>query len=136
MRSGETIDGMALLDQTMVVVTSVVTNPIVVGTVYCADPALVLLAGPPIQPGLGTAYYQLAELHRLLGHFTDAEQTYGLASRHGVDPHPGLAQLRLAQGQAEAADAAIRRLKDETRGRLERCRGPAGKPAHHNRSFH
>lgn len=84
--------------------------------------ALVLLAGPPAQPGLGIAYYQLAELNRLRGRFDNAEQSYGNANLHGVSPQPGLAQLRLAQGRGEAADATVRRLKDELSDRLERCR--------------
>ena len=47
-----------------------------------------------------------------------AEDAYRLASEHGRAPHPGLALLRLAQGQGEAARAAIDRVMAEpTRGR-------------------
>src|SRR5262249_25624163 len=35
-------------------------------------------------------------------------------NEHGRDPQPGLARLRLAQGQADVADAAIRRVIGET----------------------
>jgi DNA-binding CsgD family transcriptional regulator len=69
-------------------------------------------------PGQGTAAYALAELHRLRGDLAAAEHAYRLASEHGRSPYPGLALLRLAQGQAEAASAAIRRVMAEPlRGR-------------------
>src|SRR4030095_8094970 len=35
---------------------------------------------------------------------------------------PGIAQLRLAQGQLEAANAAIRRISEEARGSMNRAR--------------
>jgi DNA-binding CsgD family transcriptional regulator len=66
-------------------------------------------------PGQGAALYQLAEIHRLRGQFTEAEEFYGLASQHGKQPEPGLALLRLAQGQEDASAAAIRRALDEAR---------------------
>ena len=69
-------------------------------------------------PGQGTAAYALAELHRLHGDIPAAEGAYRLASEHGRGPHPGLALLRLAQGQGEAARAAIDRvIAEPTRGR-------------------
>ena len=43
-----------------------------------------------------------------------AEEAYQEASRTGWDPQPGLAQLRLAQGRADAALATILRVLDET----------------------
>jgi DNA-binding CsgD family transcriptional regulator len=68
--------------------------------------------------GQGTAAYGLAELHRLRGDMAAAEDAYRLAGEHGRAPHPGLALLRLAQGQGEAARAAIVRVMAEpTRGR-------------------
>ena len=66
-------------------------------------------------PGQGAALYQLAEIHRLRGQFTEAEEFYRLASQHGKQPEPGLALLRLAQGQEDASAAAIRRALDEAR---------------------
>jgi ATP/maltotriose-dependent transcriptional regulator MalT len=74
-------------------------------------------------PAIGAACYQRAELHRLRGEFAEAEQGYRDASRWGRQPQPGLALLRLAQRDGEAAAAAIRRALDEaaepvTRGRL------------------
>jgi DNA-binding CsgD family transcriptional regulator len=55
-----------------------------------------------------TSTYRAAELHRLRGEFQKAEELYRRASQAGRTPHPGLALLRLAQGQVEAAAAAIR----------------------------
>jgi ATP/maltotriose-dependent transcriptional regulator MalT len=66
----------------------------------------------------GMAAYALAELHRLRGDIPDAEDAYRLASEHGRASHPGLALLRLAQRQGEAARAVIDRvLAEPTRGR-------------------
>jgi DNA-binding CsgD family transcriptional regulator len=61
----------------------------------------------------GTAFYRLAELHRLRGEFAQAEEAYREAGRWLRVPQPGIALLRLAQGQTEAASAAIRRLAEE-----------------------
>ena len=54
------------------------------------------------------------EVHRLRGEFAAAEEAYRDAHRGGYEPQPGLALLRLAQGNGEAAAAAIRRLVGET----------------------
>jgi DNA-binding CsgD family transcriptional regulator len=70
---------------------------------------------PARQPEAGAAYYQLAELHRLRGAFGSAEDAYRLASQAGRKPQPGLALLRLNQGQADAADTSIRLALQETR---------------------
>ena len=58
---------------------------------------------PTGHPAAGAAAYQQAELHRLRGETTEAEEAYRRASRWGREPQPGLALLRLAQGQAAAA---------------------------------
>jgi ATP/maltotriose-dependent transcriptional regulator MalT len=71
------------------------------------------LSRPPIEPAIGEAYYHRAELHRLRGETADAEEDYRLASRWGRKPDPGLALLRLAQGEAAAAGAMIRRALGE-----------------------
>ena len=60
------------------------------------------------------ALYRQGELHRLQGEFAAAEEAYRDASRGGYEPQPGLALLRLAQGDHEAAAAAIRRAVGET----------------------
>ena len=45
----------------------------------------------------------------MLGDFGEAEEAYREASLRGREPQPGLALLRLAQGNLDAAEAAIRR---------------------------
>jgi DNA-binding CsgD family transcriptional regulator len=62
----------------------------------------------------GEACYERGEVHRLLGDHRAAEDAYREASGHGWEPQPGLALMRLAQGKADAADAAIRRVEAET----------------------
>src|SRR5215211_8988918 len=68
---------------------------------------------PAAHPAAGAAAYQLAELHRLRGEAAEAEEAYRRASRWGREPQPGLALLRLAQGQPATAQAAIHRALDE-----------------------
>ena len=80
------------------------------------------LADPPGQPAIGAALYQRAELHRLRGEFPEAEEAYRQASQWGQNPQPGLALLRLAQGQILVAEAAIRREVDEARDRVSGSR--------------
>jgi DNA-binding CsgD family transcriptional regulator len=72
---------------------------------------LLLRAG---HPASGSAFYQCGELHRLRGEVVQAEEAYRSASRYGRKPQPGLALLRLAQGQIDAAATAIRLAVDET----------------------
>ncbi|MFW6091145.1 MAG: LuxR C-terminal-related transcriptional regulator [Actinomycetota bacterium] len=74
------------------------------------------LSDPPGQPALGMALYQQAELHRLRGELTEAEEAYREAARWGREPHPGLALLWLAKGDLDGAAAAIRRVADEAQG--------------------
>ena len=68
----------------------------------------------------GAAFYQQAEVYRNLGDFTAADDAYRQASRWGLEPQPGLALLRLAQGRTSAAAAAIRRVLAETSERFRR----------------
>jgi len=68
------------------------------------------------------ALYQQAEVHRLRGEFGPAEEAYRAASRRGLEPQPGLALLRMAQGRADAAVSQIRRLLGATADRLQRAR--------------
>lgn len=72
-------------------------------------------------PAAGTAFYQQGELYRLRGDFAKAEELYREASRFGKTPLPGLALLRLAQGQVDAARASLQRGLDETRDRGPRA---------------
>ena len=76
----------------------------------------------PAQPATGAAFYQRAEIYRLRGEFEQADAAYREASRRGKKSEPGLAQLRLAQGQVKVAEAAIRRAVGEARTRLARAR--------------
>src|SRR5262245_13010542 len=62
----------------------------------------------------GEARYQRGEVHRLRGELPAAEEAYREASAQGWEPQPGFALMRLAQGKAQAAEAAIRRVEDET----------------------
>lgn len=68
----------------------------------------------------GAAFYQQAEVYRVLGDFTAADDAYRQASHWGLEPQPGLALLRLAQGRTSAAAAAIRRVLAETSERFRR----------------
>lgn len=70
----------------------------------------------------GSALYREGEIQRLQGKLAAAEEAYRAASRLGFEPQPGLALLRLAQGNDNAAAAAIRRVADETEEPLKRAR--------------
>jgi DNA-binding CsgD family transcriptional regulator len=179
-KAGHVADGLALLDEAMLVVTAGHLSPIVTGMVYCGvvlscqevfdvrraqewtaaltrwtegQPDLVAFTGRCLvhraeilqlegswshalqearrarqrfieaeNPGrVGLALYREAEVQRLLGEFDAAEESYREASRHGWDPQPGLAQLRLAQGRAGAAAAALERALAETTDPLRRA---------------
>ena len=52
-------------------------------------------------------YYEVAEVRRRRGEIAAAEDAYARAHEHGRDPQPGLALLRLAQGNTDAAAASI-----------------------------
>jgi DNA-binding CsgD family transcriptional regulator len=88
-----------------------------------AREALSRVAGPTV---VGAAIYQLAEGYRLRGDYTKAEEAYREAGQWSRRPQPGLALLRLAQGQTDTAVAAIRRMLDETTDPILRagCLGP------------
>jgi DNA-binding CsgD family transcriptional regulator len=80
------------------------------------------LLQPSAQPNCGAAFYHCGEVHRLRGAFEEAVEAYGQANRYGRKPQPGLALLRLAQGQTEAAATAIRLAVDEAPGVETRSR--------------
>lgn len=86
-----------------------------------------MLAGPPVNPEIGEALYQLAELERLRGSYRRADAAYRRAAEHGRRPEPGLALMRVAQGRTDVALATIRRALDETTEVIARPRllGPA-----------
>ena len=81
-----------------------------------------LAQGTLNQLAVGYALYRQGEVHRLQGEFSAAEEAYREASRRGCEPQPGLALLRLAQGNDGAASAAIRRVVGETTEPLKRAR--------------
>jgi DNA-binding CsgD family transcriptional regulator len=178
-KGGRVKEGLALLDEAMVAVTTGELSPIPSGLVYCAvilacqevyelgrarewtaaltrwcadQPDLVAFTGrclvhraeimqldgawsdaleearraglrfvETMNPNAGLAFYRQGELLRLRGEFGAAEEAYREASRCGWEPQPGLAQLRLAQGRADVAAAAIRRAAGEVSERLKRA---------------
>jgi tetratricopeptide (TPR) repeat protein len=80
-----------------------------------------LLTRPPGDPAAGEAYYRKAELHRLLGDFEKAEDCYHEAAKWSRKPQPGLALLRLAQGQDDAAETSIRNTLQESKDTKRRA---------------
>jgi len=74
------------------------------------------------KPEAGAAFYRLAELHRVRGEYTAAETAYREAGRWLRTPLPGIALLRLAQGQNAAASSSIRRIAEEVREPGSRAR--------------
>jgi DNA-binding CsgD family transcriptional regulator len=75
------------------------------------------------QGGLSAqALYRQAEIHRLRGELTAAEEAYARAGHLGFELQPGLALLRLAQGNTDAACAGLRRAISETSDGLQRAR--------------
>src|SRR5258707_243132 len=69
---------------------------------------------PNDRRALPDADYQEGEIHGMRGAYEAAERCFKEASVHGHEPQPGLALLRLARGQREAAASAIRRVVAET----------------------
>jgi ATP/maltotriose-dependent transcriptional regulator MalT len=69
------------------------------------------------------AFYALGELQRRRGDIAAAEGAFLRAHQLGRDPHPGLALVRLAQGQASAASRALgAALADASGAPAERAR--------------
>jgi len=178
-RSGRVLEGLSLLDEAMVAVTTGEVSPIASGMVYCGvilgcraafeprraqewtaaltrwcerQPDMVAFTGRchvhraelmqlqgawaealeearcaadraargNHRSALADAAYVQGEVHRLRGAFLEAEDAYRRASEYGREPQPGLALLRLTQGEEHAATAAIRRALAETPDRSDR----------------
>jgi DNA-binding NarL/FixJ family response regulator len=81
----------------------------------------------PDRSAMGAAWYRRAELHRLRGESVEAEAAYREASRRGHRSQPGLALLRLSQGQTASAATAICLAVEEAVNRRARS---ALLPAH------
>jgi len=79
------------------------------------------LARPVEKSIAANGFYQQAEIHRLRGEFTQAEESYQRSSQLGREPQPGYALLRLAQQRQDAAASAIRRVIGCTTERLQRA---------------
>lgn len=76
---------------------------------------------PRLAPALAAVLRILGDIHRLRGELVEAEEAYRRARAGERSPHPGLALLRLAQGQLEAARAAIRAAAEGIRDDAERA---------------
>ena len=70
------------------------------------------LKGTTEQTAMATAAYRRGEILRLRGDFASADAEYRRAAEIAIEPQPGLALLRLAQGRGEDAATMIRRALD------------------------
>lgn len=77
------------------------------------------LEGTTEQTAIANAAYRRGEILRLRGDYHAADAEYRLAGERGIDPQPGLALLRLAQGKHQEALAMIQRAL-QTAGDLPR----------------
>jgi class 3 adenylate cyclase len=66
----------------------------------------------------GWGYYEVGEVRLRMGDFAAAEEAFQRAFEFGRDPQPGLALLRLAQGDHAAALSSIRRALSESEAPL------------------
>ena len=79
-------------------------------------------APPAMRATCGAARYQQGEVYRLRGALAEAEVAYRESAMLGREPQPGLALLRLAQGDANTAHATIQRALAESRDAAKRAR--------------
>lgn len=73
-------------------------------------------------PAIGDSWYLQAELARVRGDTRTAEASYRQAAQHGREPQPGMALLKLSEGDIERAAAASRRVVNDPGGSLDRLR--------------
>lgn len=73
--------------------------------------------------GAARGFYETGEIRRRTGNLAGAEACFAQAREIGFDPQPGMALLRLARGDAEAALRALRlSVTAVTESRLQRAR--------------
>ncbi|HEX9643260.1 MAG TPA: adenylate/guanylate cyclase domain-containing protein [Acidimicrobiia bacterium] len=70
--------------------------------------------------GVGEAFYEIGEIRRRIGDFAGADDAYATAHEHGKAPQPGLARLRLAQGNLDSARSGVSRVLADTKDRPRR----------------
>jgi len=68
------------------------------------------------------AFYELGNVRLRMGDLTAAEEAFRHAHELGRDPQPGLALLRLAEGETDGACACIDQALDEESRHLHRAR--------------
>jgi class 3 adenylate cyclase len=73
-------------------------------------------------PQAGAAAYEVGEVRLRRGDLDGAEEAFALAHRLGHEPQPGIARLRLARGQVDAARSSIRTAIADQQEPLERAR--------------
>jgi tetratricopeptide (TPR) repeat protein len=74
-------------------------------------------------PVAARAFYELGEIRLRVGDYAGATDAFAQASELGLDPQPGLALLKLAEGNpAGAATAIARAVEDKPWDRLARAR--------------
>jgi DNA-binding NarL/FixJ family response regulator len=81
-----------------------------------------MVSGATDPAARAAAFYLRGEIHRLRGEHEAAEEAYRKTSEAGREPQPGLALLRLAQGNRATAAGAIRRVLGATTERWARAR--------------
>lgn len=67
------------------------------------------------------AHYELGEIRLRLGDLAAAEEAFKQAHRWGRDPQPGLAELRLKEGNAGAALSSLRRALEDITADVDRA---------------
>jgi DNA-binding CsgD family transcriptional regulator len=75
------------------------------------------------------AFYELGEIRRRMGDLEGAQAAFAQAYEFGLEPQPGLALVRLAQGDTAAASTAIARALTHPQTNTQRAGGALGQPA-------
>ncbi|MGH2751083.1 MAG: adenylate/guanylate cyclase domain-containing protein [Actinomycetota bacterium] len=67
-------------------------------------------------------FYEVGEIRLRIGDLLGAQEAFKQAHELGHEPQPGLALLRLAEGQARAAFSSLKRALEEPLSKLDRAR--------------